>query len=192
MSVLSSKLANQKFAYRDVTFCLDGQLSARRDDAMQALVDALRLAENGKGDQRLAAKPGAAERAVVDAIEDEMREQSITLRLTAVPFGEWNKFIIQNPPRTGVSEGFNTSTFFMFVARKTGKFVTDDGELEDVSDAEWTEIENRLTDGDHDRIANALLEINRREGQRGVDFLSRDSKKTIGSDETPESPETQE
>jgi hypothetical protein len=191
MSALSSKLTESKFSFRDVTICLDGTLSNRRDQAMADLAFLSRETEEGATpDARLSADPRVAARALVDSIENEMREHSITIRITAVPFGKYNSFIIQNPPRKGnladQSFGFNSTDFFMFVAKKTGQYLDDEGELHDISDAEWDQIADALTDGDHDRIAGAIIDVNRREGARGVGFLSRDSKPTPDSDATSE------
>lgn len=192
MSKLSSKLSKQKFAHRDITICLDGELSVKRDAAMAAYSAALQQGEN---DSRLTLKPGKTEGELVDLIEDEMRDKSITLRFTAVSFGEWNKYIIQNPPRKGNVQdaqlGYNSQTFFMHAARKTGTAVDGDS-TEEITSDEWGQIEAALTDGDHDRIAGALIEINRREGQRGVDFLSQGSKPTRDSEETSVSPDSSE
>jgi hypothetical protein len=198
MSALSEKLAKKKFAHRDITLCLDGTLSLKRDEAMEELAKLARSTENGKSapDARLSADPVLTATKLVESIEDEMRANSITLRITAVSFGEYNKFIIQNKPRKDSeadrSFGFNTQEFFLFVARRTGTYIDEAGNENAIDKAEWDAIEESLTDGDHDRIAGAILDINRREGQRGVDFLSRDSATTPDSDETSESPETSE
>jgi hypothetical protein len=196
VSALAKKLADKKFAFRDITLCLDGTLSRQREELMAELFAATRSAEDAPNpDARLSSvSPAKALQKRIDALEDEMRDSSITIRLTAVNFGEYNKFIIQNPPRKGNTQdaqlGLNGSTFFMDVARRTAKFLNEDGELEDIADDEWEQLEETLTDGEFDRIANAVLDLNRREGQRGVDFLSRGSKTTRDSDETPASLET--
>lgn len=210
MSALSAKLSEKKFAHKDITICLDGTLSARRDEALGDLVAKQRTLEASREereqpatDARLASSPIAAfakavevARETIAAIEDEMRASSIIIRLTAVSFGEYNKFVIQNKPRkdsVGDQQfGFNTQTFFMFVARRTGAYIDADGNSNVITEEEWDAIEEALTDGDHDRLAGAVLDLNRRDGQRGVDFLLRASEVTPDSSETSESPETQE
>ena len=192
MSALSDKLAAKKFPSKDVTICLDAGLSAERESASEELVAAerglraaARTVEEGVGDTRLAANPvKAAEKKVAAAetgvqhVEDRMRPVSVTIRFTAVPFGEWNKFIIQNPPRKGKDEVFNPSTFWLHAARRTGKYVTDSGEVEDISKEEWDELEASLTDAEHDRLAATLYSINKAE-TRGINFLSSSSEKTL-------------
>lgn len=197
MSVLSKKLANRTFAHRDITICLNGELTLERDRAMADLMATQRAKDDDKqGDLRLGQDLVGDARRVVEEIEDRMREHSITLRVTAVSFGEYNKFVIQNPPRKGFagdqSFGFNTETFFMNVAKRTAVFVDDDGSEHEIADDEWALIKESITDGDHDRIAGAIIDINRREGQRGVDFLSPGSAKTPASSEMSGSPETTE
>ncbi|MFF9565728.1 hypothetical protein ACF1AJ_20435 [Leifsonia sp. NPDC014704] len=197
MSTLSEKLSARKFPQRDVTICLNGELSLRRDEAMAEMVRALQAEKEGRAtDARLGQSPSAAAQRKVDEIEKEMRDESVTLRFTGVPFGEYNKFIIQNPPRKGnqidLASGFNTQAFFMFVARRTGVHVDEQGRENEVTEAEWDAIELALTDGDHDRIAEAIITVNRREGQRGVDFLSPVSERTPDFSETSESPATGE
>lgn len=190
MSALSDKLAAKKFPSKDVTVCLDAELSAERERANREVVAAegglraaVRAAEEGTSDGRLSANPVkaaekklAAAQAAVQQVEDRMRPVSVTIRFTAVPFGEWNKFIIQNPPRKGKDEMFNPSTFWMHAARRTGKYLTETGEVEDISKEEWDELEGSLTDAEHDRIAQTLYTLNKAD-TRGVDFLFSSSEK---------------
>jgi hypothetical protein len=175
MSVLSEKLANGKPAFKDVTICLDGSLAGEREEAAKAV----RVAQ-ATDSERLASNGAAAAKKALKAVEARVKDAAITIRITAVSFGEYNKFIIQNPPRKGQDESFNPQTLFMFVARRTGKFVDDAGKLHDITDEEWDEIEASLTDGDHDRLAQAVVLVNRQDSMRGIDFLS-DSSGTTGS-----------
>jgi len=197
MSALSDKLAAKKFPSKDVTICLDADLSNERARAVEAVASAERVlraarkaAEDGGGDTRLGANPvRPAEKTLANAeaalrdVEDRMRPVSATIRFTAVPFGEWNKFIIQNPPRKGKEEMFNPSTFWLHAARRTGKYITESGDVEDISKEEWDDIEASLTDAEHDQIATALYTINKADS-RGVNFLSSNSEKTPISSES--------
>lgn len=199
MSALSDKLAAKRFPSKDITICLDAELSAERERAADAVAKAERVlnlarkhAEDGTGDGRLAGNPvKAAEKQLAEAeaevqrVEERIRPVAVTLRFTAVPFGEWNKFIVQNPPRKGKEEMFNPTTFWLFVARRTGKYVTESGGVEDISKEEWDELEQSLTDAEHDRLASTLYGLNKAES-RGVDFLSSNSGKTTGSSEISE------
>lgn len=189
MSVLSEKLAAKKAAFQDVTICLDGSLADAREHAVTALRRAqaeAEAAQKGQGDTRLTGGGIAKAKKELDVIEARVREAAITIRITAVSFGEYNKFIIQNPPRKGQEETFNPQTFFMFVARRTGKFLDDAGNLHDISDEEWDQIEAALTDGDHDRLAQAVVLVNRQDSMRGIDFLSGNSETTGSFSENSE------
>jgi hypothetical protein len=178
MSKIDAALAAHKFSSRDVSVCLNGELNTKRDLLYAELSQVQKAQDDGTAsDTRLAASPVAAVKKKIAVLEKEMLAATITLRITAVPYGEYNKFVIQNPPRKGhagdAQWGFNTQDFFVFVAKRTSKSVEDDGTLEDITDEQWSRIIASLTDGDHDRIGAAVIEVNRREGARGVDFLSR-------------------
>lgn len=178
MSKIDAALAAQKFAFKDVPVCLNGELNTERDRLHAELVQALKSrGDDTAKDTRLGASPVADLQKKITAIEKEMLVATVTLRITAVPYGEYNKFVIQNPPRKNnagdAKWGFNTQDFFTFVTKRTAKSVEDDGTLEDITDEQWTKIIASLTDGDHDRIGAAVIEVNRLQGARGVDFLSR-------------------
>lgn len=175
---LNDKLASKKFPHRDVRICVDGELSAEWSEAMATLVAAERDAERakeGQGDSRLSGGAVGKARSVLAAVEERMQGALVTIRITAVPFGEYNKFLTQNPPRKGKNESFDPTTFYMFVARRTGQYVGDDGALEAISKEQWDAIEESMTDGDYDRIAQAVVAVNRSDSARGVDFLSSNS-----------------
>lgn len=196
MSGLTNKLAAKKFPHRDVTICLDGELAAEREEAELALNRAIaaaeqarRDAEDGTGDNRLGVSvsgPVKKARKVLEDVERRMRAVAVTIRITAVSFGEWNKFVIQNPPRKGKQELFDGTKFFMALARQAGKYVDDDGSVHDIDKADWDAIEASLTDADHDRIAQTVFQVNKHDSTRGVDFLSSNSETTPTSSETSE------
>ena len=191
MSELSNKTAGAKAAFEDVTICLDGSLARQLEDAQNAVRRAVAgavSADKGAKDSRLA-KAGESLKAAQKAVEDAeaaIRAAAIKIRIFAVSFGEYNKFVIQNPPRKGQDESMNPQTFFIFVARRTGKYVADDGTIQDMSKEEWDDIEGSLSDGDHDRLAQAIVIVNRQDSTRGVDFLSQGSVKTENFSENSE------
>lgn len=202
---LKDKLAGAKFNFKDLTFCLDGTLNARRDSLMQELVTETAKAEqnkDGKGDGRLGFSKVSEVKKRLEALEERMRDKSIVLRFTAVNNGLWQKWIIQNPPRKGNATdqalGYNFETFFNLAARETGLYVEDAGTeenefedaiTEDIAADEWAKIFEAFTAGDWDRIQLALITLNQREGARGVDFLGRGSTATPDSEPTSDSPE---
>jgi hypothetical protein len=183
---LSDKLQHRTFPTKDVVLCLDAALSAERDAAMAELVKA-----NDPATRRLAGNGGREVQKRIDAIEDRMRESLVTLRITGLPFAEYNKCVHANPPRKGKQETFNPVTFFLYVARKSATYVEGDEALP-ISDEDWAALEGALTDGEHDNLANAVIEVNRTQGLQGVGFLGRASATTTDSSETSAQPEPSE
>jgi hypothetical protein len=184
---LSDKLQHRTFPTKDVTLCLDAALSAERDAAMAELVkakdaDSGRLAGNGTG---------AIQKRITE-IESRMRDSLVTLRITGLPFADYNKAVHANPPRKGRQETFNPTTFFLYVARKSTQYIDEAGAAHDITGEEWDRIESGLTDGEHDNLATAVIEVNRTQGLQGVGFLGRASEKITGSLETSGSPELSE
>jgi hypothetical protein len=205
MSGLSSKLAAASMPFEDVRICLDGQLNKERDDALAELAEAgqslNRASARRSSDVRLTdpAPDTSAEQAAVDdarakveAIEERMRAATATLRVFGVDFETYNKYLSANPPRKGKQEDFNNQTFFLYVAERTAKYLESGGELSDIEPAEWEDLRQRLTDGDHDKLADAIVTVNRINGRQGVDFLFDASGKTTVSSETSELPEPSE
>lgn len=205
MSSLSQKLAGAKFAFKDLSFCVDGTLNKQRDELMVQLALAQRTEEQKAGDKRINLTPVQDIKEQIAAVEDRMREHLITVRLTAVNNGLWQKWILQNPPRKNnaldQSLGYNTDVFFDTALRASGKYVeqlivddegADSSELSDISPSEWGEILEVITAGDWDRICTTLLTLNQKDGQRGTDFLLNGSRVTPNSEPTSDSPATSE
>lgn len=184
---LSDKLQHRTFPTKDVTLCLDAALSAERDAAMAELVEA-RSQDSG----RLAGNAARPIQKRIDEIESRMRDSLVTLRITGLPFAEYNKCVHANPPRKGRQETFNPTTFFLYVARKSSEYIDEAGAAHPITGEEWDQIEAGLTDGEHDNLANAVIEVNRTQGLQGVGFLGRASATTQGSSETSASPEPSE
>lgn len=186
MSAFGKRLQQKKFSHRDVPICLNPDTLKVRDEAEHAVRQALLGQSRVKDDRLGAGEPAevAAARKRLAEAEEAVRAESVILRFTAVPYAEYNQFMVDNPPREGKNESFNPKTFFMYVARKTGQYVDESGKVHDISAAEWDEFEKSLTDGEHDRIANAVIELNRTEGARRLDFLSSASAATTDSSGT--------
>lgn len=192
MSAISSKLAQRKFPTKDVTICLDGELSQQRDAILADIANAQRAlgrSEDGKtgGDDRLAATSrGRAEKQLRTAqkaladLEQRMRDISVTLRFTGVDFKTYNGLMLKHPPRKGRQETFNPETFFVALGEKSVASIENDQPVE-IEPAEWRQLVETLTDGDFDRVAGAMIEVNRTQGLRGVDFLSTGSGATTAS-----------
>jgi hypothetical protein len=72
----------------------------------------------------------------------------------------------------------------MHVARKTGTYVDSTGETHEITPDEWESIDKKLSDGEHDRIAEAVIKVNRAVGAQDPSFF------VNGSETTPDSSET--
>lgn len=179
MSNLMSRLEGRKMPHRDVAICLDLNLLARLDEALGALVNANTAQAN---DQRSVTSPElrAARAAVADA-KAAVRDASITIRITGVDRKTYNQFLLECPPRKGRQELYDPTIFFMHVARQTGQYVDEDGNVHEMTDEEWNLVDSKITDGEHDRIASAVIEVNRTVGSNNIDFFETASETTRDS-----------
>lgn len=189
MSNLLQRLEDRKMPTKDVAICLDLNLLAERDQAMAALAGANR---NRANDDRMAGDSPAvtAARAAVADLDARIREASVIIRITGVDRTTYNRWISQCPPRKGVQESFNSSTFFMHAARHSGQYVDEHGEAHEMTEAEWDAIDERITDGEHDRIAKAVIAVNREAGGSEIPFSVSGSATTRDSFGISVSPET--
>ncbi|QJU54333.1 hypothetical protein SCB71_14400 [Herbiconiux sp. KACC 21604] len=199
MSAFGEQLAKRKTASTDVSLCLDGELATQREAAVAELIQAAKhvdqVRKNPGADQRSVGSPiraaekeyeAASER--LAAIEEEMRDASVTLRIRAVPFADYNLFQTRNRPRPGKDELYNPLTFFLYVARRSAVYVDAEGEEHKIDEHEWDKFEKDLSDGEHEKLAQAIVEVNRSRGLQGTAFLSRSSASTPSSSETSEPP----
>lgn len=179
MSNLLSRLETRKQPHRDVPICLDLNLLARLDEANSAVVDAT-IAQSKE--DRMIVSPALREaRAAVDAAKAAIRDASITIRITGVDRTTYNQFLLDCPPRKGRQESYDPTIFFMHVARQTGEYVDENGDVHEMSSEEWDHIDRMITDGEHDRIASAVIEVNRTVGTNGLDFFETGSATTRDS-----------
>jgi hypothetical protein len=189
---LDDLLDERRMAEKDVAICLDLTLIAARDEAMEALARAAQEhaatqkpnpdAPMAGGGQAKAKKALDDATARVKAVEKQIAERSITLRITGVDRVTYNQWLLACPPRPKRNETFDPTKFFMFAARRSAKFVSKkDGSLKDITDPQWARIDKTLTDGEHDRIAEAVIEVNRSAGSADVGFFVRGSATTPAS-----------
>lgn len=188
MSDLLSRLDQHEFPTKDVPLCLKPKLIAERDEAMSRVASARRAQTQPTGDDRMVApatSPAlAAAIADVKAVNDQIQAASVVIRLTGVDRLTYNRFVLACPPRKGKAEPFDPSKFFMHVARQTGAYVDREGNPHPITSEEWDAIDKKLGDGEHDRIAEAIIEVNRSVGAQDVSFF------VNGSETTPDSSET--
>ncbi|MGX9346644.1 hypothetical protein [Microbacterium sp. KNMS] len=189
MSDLLSRLESRTMPSQDVLICLDFDLLNARDEAMAGLSRAQSAARSQKQveDDRLAG--GTAEAPIVTAakqlvaeLEAQIRDASITLRIRGVDRHTYNGWMLECPPRKGQDTGrFNPAVFFMHAAKNSAVYVDAQGDEHPISDDEWAAINKSLTDGEHDRIAQAVINVNRTSGQVDVAPFVNASEKTVDS-----------
>ena len=80
--------------------------------------------------------------------------------MQSLPRDEYNALVLEHPAREGVDEVFDSSTFFEAAARATAVEVTATGTVP-IPDEDWDEFISGLTDGEYDRLAGAVVQVNR-------------------------------
>jgi hypothetical protein len=191
VSNLLSRLNEAEMPSEDVRVCLKKNLLAERETLMAAMA---RTARQKANDARMAT-PGTDKAAQerLAAVEAAIGAASITLRITGVDRTKYNSWLLACPPRKGkAGESFDPSKFFMLAAKNSAKYVDEAGGEHDISADEWRELDKNITDGEHDRIAQAVLNVNRTAGAQSIDFLDSGSETTRDSFGISVSPETSE
>lgn len=180
MSNLLNRLEGRKMPTKSIPICLDLDLIRERDEAIRAVASAY---NQQKDDERMVGTSPqvAAAQAAVAEVEGRIREASIIIKLTGVDRTTYNRFLMACPPRKGRSETYDSTKFFMYVARETGKYVDENGDEHDMTADEWAAIDKTITDGEHDRIAAAVIEVNREVGGQDIAFLGAASATTRDS-----------
>ena len=179
MSNLSSRLTRRKTAVKDVPICLNLELIDKRDEAMREL-DAASRTERTDEARMVATSNDRVEaaRARVEALDAEIRAESIIIRVKGVGRDEYNQWVVDCPPRPGKPETFNAAKFYMHAARNSGVYVDEQGAEHDISDEDWETIDRDLTDGEYDRLAQAVVHVNRGVGGVDVGFFGSGSDAT--------------
>lgn len=182
MSNLSARIATRKMPHKDVPICLDLDLLAQRETAMRAIS----TTRKGVDDQRLVSREISPATRALEEIEQQIRDSSITIRIIGVDRTTYNQWLLACPPRKGKQEQFDPK-FFMHAAKHSAVYVDEHGAEHEISDDEWNEIDKMLTDGEHDRISEAVVYVNRAVGAVDVGFFGNGSGMTRDSSETSDS-----
>jgi hypothetical protein len=165
VSDLTSLLDEYEAPYQDVPICLKKNLLDERDQAMAAIPGA----RNGVQDARMAMPGVAAATKRVEEIEERIKAASITLRITGVDRHTYNAWLLACPPRKGVDAGaFNPTKFFMHAAMNSAVYVDKQGVEHEITAEQWATIDKKISDGEHDRIAQAVIHVNRTVGSVDV------------------------
>lgn len=175
MSNLSDLLGTRVMPHKDVRICLDLELLAQRDEAMKAVPR-----RPSVDDDRMVAAKGEANARVAE-LEAKIQAASITLRVKGVDRFVYNEWMVQCPPRKGKQENYDPSKFFMHAAKNSAVYVDEAGAEHDITPDEWASIDKMLTDGEHDRIAQAVVHVNRSVGAVDVGFFANASETTRDS-----------
>lgn len=187
MSNLSERLSARKMPHKDVSICLDLDLLEQRDEAMRA------VRPSDVQDDRMVAAPAGAKALVAD-VERQIQDASITLRIKGVDRLTYNRWLVECPPRKGKQEPYDPTKFFMHAAKNSAVYIDESGAELDIDGDDWATIDKMLTDGEHDRIAKAVIHVNRSVGAVDVSFFvnasetTRDSFGISASRETSGSP----
>lgn len=177
MSNLSDRLSQRKMPHRDVQICLDLDLLAERDEAMT------RVRPSSVQDDRMVSASSTAKARVAE-LEEHIRAASITLRIKGVDRLTYNRWLVECPPRKGKQEPYDSNKFFMHAAKNSAVYIDESGAEAEIDEDDWATIDKMITDGEHDRIAKAVLHVNRAVGGVDVGFFVSASETTRGSTET--------
>lgn len=145
---LKSKLKQRKPEQIDLVFCLDRPLLKELESARS---DASRQAE---GRMARGTDPRVKE------LEKQVEDASVTIRVSSLPWDQYNALMLDHPARDGHEEQFNASTFFAAAAKATAVEVTGLSAVP-IPEEDWEEFLEGLTDGEYDRLAGAVVQVNR-------------------------------
>lgn len=145
---LKTKLKHRKPEQMDLVFCLDRPLLKELESAR---ADAERQAEGrmAKGNDPR-----------VKELEKQVKDASVTIRISSLPWDQYNALMLEHPARDGHDEQFNASTFFAAAAKATAVEVTEKSTVP-IPEEDWDEFLDGLTDGEYDRLAGAVVQVNR-------------------------------
>lgn len=160
---LKSKLKQRKPDFEELVFCLDRPL-AKRFEAARAELARLNEGKGAYGGKAAGHKDAAD---LVKSLQQEVAAATVKIRISSMDREAYNSLVLEHPPREGINEVLNPETFYLAAAKATAVEVTAKSTVP-IPDEDWAEFEGGLTDGEHDRIANAVIVVNRNVGS--IDF----------------------
>jgi len=150
-------LAAARLPERSVDLCLRGDLVARWQELAREFVDAEREDKVHADLDGGKARPLAEQ---IAALQDEMREHSLVLKLHALPRRKWTALMAAHPPReddkTDELLGLNRETFYDALVRAC---VAEPALDED----DWAHLDEVLSDGQWQALNNAAWAVNARD-----------------------------
>ncbi|MEV4767804.1 hypothetical protein [Micromonospora humida] len=162
MTDFKTLLAAAKLPERTVPLCLRGDLVAEFELLERQLDEALSVpAPSLEGDG------AGAIAAQMEALRQQMREQTYPFRLRAMARPAWHEFVAEHPPRKDEESGeiderdrvrgVNVASFFPDLIRRS---VVEPA----LDNAEWSRLlDEVLTDRQFNELADAAWGLNRRE-----------------------------
>jgi hypothetical protein len=119
--------------------------------------------------------------AELDDLVRQMHAATLTTRVRAIPHRQWDKLVVDNPPREGNAndkrEGFNTSSFYAAVVPLC---------LPDLTRDQYEKLDAVISEGEWDKVCGRVQLVNTHAVI--VPFLPADSSISPGSDETSKPP----
>lgn len=143
---LKTALKKRVADHVDLVFCMDRPL--------------VKELEAARASDRDGSAYSGGKSARVKELEKQAKDASVTIRVSSLPWSEYNELMNEHPAREGHDEQFNSSTFFEAVAKATAVEVTGKGTVP-IPDEDWQEFVDGLTDGEYDRLAGAVMQVNR-------------------------------
>lgn len=178
MSNLSNRLEAWKAPQKDVPICLDPELLEAREE----LLSTAPRRDDVQDDRMVTPVVAGVDQQSLAELDQAIKDASITLRIRGVDRVTYNQWLLACPPRKGVDAvGFNPTTFYMLAAKNSAVYVDETGTEHEISADEWTTIDKRLSDGEHDRIARAVTYVNRAVGLVDVSSFAHASETTRDS-----------
>jgi hypothetical protein len=174
---LKEKLAAAKLPEKVVTLCLRGDLLASHDQLINELADARREVASSLA--------GADLDPILDKIEalrQEMLDDSIDLRIRAMPSRNWDALIKAHPPRPDDELdqrlGYNAYAFYRqaLIDSCVEPALDESDWLDLIGDADQDGV---LTDAQWDELTNTIYDLNRH--RVSVPFLPSNWRETISS-----------
>lgn len=166
-----------------VPFCLDGDLKAAHEatEADYNQQNNLRLSD----DRFASSARKKAEQ--LQAIEEQMKESTVTFIIRGLPRGEWAELTADNPPREkntlDAQFGYNVETLMTTaIPRSIVKVTNNQGdELPFDTSVDWEPLAKEMTNSQYEDFVLAVMKVNA--GRNDVPFslsafrLTQDSEK---------------
>lgn len=175
-------------ATKVVPLCINLDLKAEHDRAVQALDDARRVAAQDEREVSTAVRDAAE---AVQVIERRMRDHTLQFTLQALPRKAWAEFEATHPPREGSdldkALGLDTSALDDAIAKSVLSVQGRDGEpVEFDAAAEWQDLADEMSTAQWNDFAQAVLALNN--GVTSAPFSPAASLAILRSEQTSKRP----